>query len=109
MWKRFRPEMASREAEESENSSVSIGNYWMASPSMRGGIYRCLRALRGSFIVHVGLGARALSSGGVQPSRGVRLAVFSWAFAVFVRWAVLGFEYCACRAKYESIYSTSEI
>ena len=40
----------------------------MIFPSMRGGLYRCLRILRGSFGVHVGLGTRPFSRGGAQPA-----------------------------------------
>ena len=55
-----------KRSRESENSSVSSGNYGMASPSVRGGLYRCSRTLGRPFIVHVGLGARTSSSGGAQ-------------------------------------------
>ena len=76
---------------------------------MRGGIYSYLRALGGSFLVHVGLGARASSRGGAQQVRGAQLraarpqpaAARAWLHfrgpsrPLFyrARWAVLGFGY----------------
>ena len=49
---------------------------------------------------HGALGAARAWPNFCGPSR----PLFYWA-----RWAVLGFGYCTCRAKYESLYSMSEI
>ena len=58
--------MASKEAEESENSSVSIGEKWDGFPFSERGFYRCLRAIGGSSFIHVGLVVLASSKGGAQ-------------------------------------------